>query len=464
MKHSIPRRRTDERGSLLITAAVAAAVIGILVGGMLTYISNEYRLNLRSHRWTQGLYLAEAGADMSFAEFNNYYITGSNYFAASRGWSYEAGGTPAYVKVVTDFRNANGEIIGTVSNRVENPASITPYVKAFASCTTTPSGPLVYRGVKCHLANSGRFPAGMVAKLKVDMNGNTVTTDSYDSSDVSKSTNYKYDSAKRQAHGDIASNDTIINTPDITIGNADIYGQVLTSPVGLVTIGAGGSVGDLSSRYTDVASAQNAGWVRNDFAVDIPDALLPSGAASWSSAGNINSSVTLGSGDYKASGVDLKSSDNLTIDGNVRLYVAGNINMIGTSKITINSGGTLTVYVSGNTKIAGNGVVNNSASDLNLQLYALKPTGNQAQTFDLNGNGYWSGLVYAPYASVTLNGGGANGDMSGAIVGKSITLNGQVQFHYDENLRKHGPNAGYDIASWRSMHYDPSQSKWVNDY
>ena len=61
MKSLIIRRHRSQQGSLLITAAVAAAVIAILITGMLTYISNEYRMNLRSHRWTQALYLAEAG-------------------------------------------------------------------------------------------------------------------------------------------------------------------------------------------------------------------------------------------------------------------------------------------------------------------------------------------------------------------------------------------------------------------
>lgn len=58
---SISLHRHRERGSLLLTAAVTAGIIAIIVVGLLTYISNEYCFNLRSHRWNQALNLAEAG-------------------------------------------------------------------------------------------------------------------------------------------------------------------------------------------------------------------------------------------------------------------------------------------------------------------------------------------------------------------------------------------------------------------
>ena len=122
----------------------------------------------------------------------------------------------------------------------------------------------------------------------------------------------------------------------------------------------------------------------------------------------------------------------------------------------------MVIYVAGNTQIAGNGVLNNSTSDVNLRLYALQPPANQTQTVDIKGNGNWNGVIYAPYADVTLTGGGSGGDMSGAIVGNTITLNGQVQFHYDEALRHSNIFGSYDIASWLSMHRQTNT--WVNDY
>jgi hypothetical protein len=56
------------------------------------------------------------------------------------------------------------------------------------------------------------------------------------------------------------------------------------------------------------------------------------------------------------------------------------------------------------------------------------------QQFDLRGNASYSGLVYAPNADVALRGGGSNGTFNGAIVGSSVTFNGNYDFHYDIQL------------------------------
>ena len=472
MKSPIRNCRHYDRGSLLISAAVASAIIAILIGGMLTYISNEYRLNLRSHRWTQGLYLAEAGVDMAFAEYNNYYVTNTaSAFNSSRGWVDEGwdGYGKSYSRNVSSFTNAAGETVGSISNRIERVGTYTPYVKAFACCTTTPNGPLIYRGVKCHLRTSSSFPAGMVAKKKIDTNGKNVYTDSYDSTDVSKSTNYKYDSTKKQAHGDIASNDTITNTLDVTLGNASVYGQVLLSPPGSITMGPGGSVGSsFITRDTTVTAGKTDGSIRNDFQVDIPSATLPSVASGWSSLGSIQNTATI-TGDHQATSISLSGNggnNTVYISGTVNLYITGNnsISISGGGGIVVLPGAQLTVYTKGSVSIAGNAIVNNStyvgssAPAMNVRLYGLETS----TSWSIGGNGYWSGLVYAPYADLTMNGGGANGDMSGAVVANSITMNGQVQFHYDEALRHSNIFGSYDIASWRSMHRQ--SSTWVNDY
>ncbi len=449
--------RRSQSGSLLITAAVAAAVIAILIGGMLTYISNEYRLNVHSHRWTQALHLAEAGVEVGFAEFNNYAST--NAFSGSRGWAWD-GGCNCY-KRRTLFSDATLSTVGTIESRVYDVASTNPKIEGYGTVTGI-AGSIMARKVESRLTNSSRFPAGMVAKNKIDMNGNNIYTDSYDSYDVSKSTNSKYDPNKKQPHGDVASNDTITNTVDVSIGNANIYGSVLASPNGSVTMGPNGSVGntfDSSKRATTVSAAQSAGYIRNDFAVDIPDVTLPGGATSWSSVGNINDTATLTSQSVRASGISLSGTKTLYINGEVSIYVTGDIGLSGNAQVVVNPGGKLTIYAAGSVSIAGNGVANNSTSDFNLQLYGL----NTSTSWSLSGNGIWNGLVYAPYAAVTLNGGGANGDMSGAVVAKSITLNGQVRFHYDEALRTYGPNASFDIASWKSYRYNPSANTWVAD-
>lgn len=449
MKTSLQRFRRQQRGSLIVTAAVSAAVIAILVGGILTYISNEYTFNLRSHRASQALSLAEAGVEMGFAEYNNYYITGQGGFASSRGWSSGS----SYYQRTTTFTNGAGEVSGIVTARVYYASDPNPILWGEASCATTPRGPTVRRLVLSQLVRNAKFPASMVAKNKLDLNGNNIYSDSFDSTDLTKSTSKLYDSSKRQAHGDVASNNTVENSVDV--GNADIYGAVSVGPGGTVKMGKNGSIGptfNTSDRADTIQEAQDNGWVRNDFQVDIPDATLPNGASSWSSLGEVSTTTTLGSGDFKAASINFAGTGKtLTISGTVRLYVTGDFDITGNSSgIIIQSGAKLEIYLAGSTKIPGNGVVNQTGQAINNQFYGLP----SSTGWTLNGNGQWIGTVYAPQANVTLRGGGANGDMSGSIVANNVTLNGQTQFHYDEMLSTQGPGSSYNIASWKSYRYD----------
>jgi hypothetical protein len=291
------------------------------------------------------------------------------------------------------------------------------------------------------------------------MNGNRVYTDSFDSTDSTKSSSGLYSFAKRQPNGDIASNDTIINS--VNVGNADIYGQVMTGPGGTVYMANNGSVGPTfveANRATTVQQGIDNGWIRNDFAVDIPNVSLPAGATAWSSVGNINNNHTLSGGDYLASSVSLSGNNKLIItNGTVRLYVTGNASVSGNGQIAVAGNAKLEVYVAGSVSIAGNGVVNGSGLAANNQWYGL-PT---STSWSVNGNGFWIGTMYAPNASFALNGGGANGDMSGAVVADRITLNGTVQFHYDEALRSGQFSLGYLVASWQAYHWNGST--WVAD-
>lgn len=58
----------------------------------------------------------------------------------------------------------------------------------------------------------------------------------------------------------------------------------------------------------------------------------------------------------------------------------------------------------------------------------------------MNGGSTFTGYLYAPYADITLNG---NSDIIGAMVGDTFQINGNMDFHYDENLG--GPQDGSSI-------------------
>ena len=436
------RLHRQTAASALISAAVAASVLTILVAGFVTYMANEYLLNFHSHAWTQALHLSEAAIETGFAEFNYQYFQGGSGFQSSRGWS-GSGGT--YTKSVTDFTDSTGKVLGSFTVTVSGVGSSSPAIQGVGTASLNRGPATISRAVRVGLATSSRFPAGITSKNRIDLNGNNVYSDSYDSSDPAKSTNGGYDSTKRQPNGDIASDEVLIDSVDI--GNAAVYGKVYTGSAGTVEIGANGSVGNTfvnADRATTVTQGETAGYIRHDFNVDIPDSTLPSDATGWSSLGSINNNTAINGGDWRVSKVDLAGSDTLTIQGNVRLYITGDTSLSGLAQIIISSNSTLTVYAAGSMSIHGNGVQNSPGFPTSNQFFGL----SSSTAWDIAGNGNWIGTVYAPAAALTI---GGNGTIDGAIVAKSITLTGNANFHYDESLKTAGGAVGYVVSSWQEL-------------
>ena len=440
-------------GSALITAAVTAAILSILVAGVASYLTNEYRLNFRSHSWNQALHLAEAGIEYGFGEFT---YQGNQFQSAPSGWDNQGG---TYFKSVVITNSVNQEV-GRAAVFVSGVGSLNPQLQAIGTTYEFISPTNSSRAVKVTLGQSWRYPVGLMSKNTIDMNGNNIETDSYDSSDPAKSTSGNYDPNKKQPNGNVASDATITNS--VSVGNANITGTVATGPGGTVSMGPNGTIGPtFSNPAATIALAIANGWVQNNFNTDIPDVTLPSGAAYWSppstySSGNVNGGGTISGGQYKINGIGLSGNGStLTIDGNVTLYVTGGISMSGKGGIVVTPGSTLTVYAAGNVSISGNAVMNQSTSDLNVQFLGL-PT---STSWSISGNGVWNGTIYAPQAAMSLNGGGSSGNVSGSIVANSITLNGHVAFHYDERLKTGGPVNGFVVSSWQELRWNGSS--WV---
>src|SRR5260370_12402781 len=75
---------------------------------------------------------------------------------------------------------------------------------------------------------------------------------------------------------------------------------------------------------------------------------------------------------------------------------------------------------------------------------------NTSITF--KGNAAFAGTIYAPYAAITLTGGGTDTyDFVGSCIGKSITINGHFMFHFDEDLLTNGPSSGYVATHWTEI-------------
>ena len=451
MKRS--RQRRSERGSSLITAAIGAGVLGVLVVGYLSWVTNEYILSQRAHRWTEALDVCEAGAELGMAELNSYYrYDTSTAFSSSRGWS--SIGANAYTRTVTNFTDSTGRVAGSVVVTVTDLNGLYPVIQAVS--TVTPGGLTprqITRGLRIITQQKSSFRYGFVARRYFELSSNTtITMDSYDSSDPNKSTNGQYDPAKRGVCGNIACLATGANS--IRLQNALVYGAAATAAGGHVGFYNGSSIGatfNATQRASNEASAETFEWVKHDFVLLMPNVALPPAMTVAPNLGDITGNTTLTSGDYRVG--DLKNNKgNITISGNVRLYVTGRVALAGQHYIEVTSGSRLEVYVAGDLSITGGGVINhNGIADRNTWWGLPSST-----SWSLSGNGEFIGTAYAPQATLNM---GGNSDYMGAFVGDQILGGGNGGIHYDEDLGRGMSILVYKMVSWQPLAY--RNGSWV---
>jgi len=294
-------------------------------------------------------------------------------------------------------------------------------------------------------ARLGPFPlfsAAIAALGNIDLKGNDVTTDSFDSGDTNYSNGGLYpfgDLTRTKANGDVCTDAVLVDS--LYVGNADIKGHVRTGPgTNTIAIGANGTVGDRAWVEGGNTGIQ-PGWSSTDVNLIFPDVLLPS--TTWlpapgtgTVAGVTYSNVFDFSGDYNIGTLGGKIYVGTNVS--VRLKVSGSATFNSTNAIRISPGGTLTIYMLGSTfnLYAAASVDNQSHHPDSFVLLGLP----SCTTVNLSTIGEFDGCVYAPEASLTMGGGGSTSlHFVGAAVARTVSINGHVSFHYDENLRRTGP-------------------------
>lgn len=429
------RPRARQRGNVLMVTLLIALLVGFGLASYLQLAGQQNRSTLRSEQWNYAMAISEAGIEEALTHL--YHASLANL--GSQGWTLSSN---AYVKQ----RSLNDGYYRVAISNVNPPVIYSSgYVFAPLSTNYLPA-----RTVRLTTQSNGMFRRGMVAKGRIDLSGNNIRTDSFDSADPAYSTGGRYDAAKARDHGDVATNSGLINS--FVVGNANIYGRAATGPGGSVSVGPNGAVGS--------AAWQNAGhkgiepgYVTDDMNVAFPDVAVPftGGAAvpASGSFGGTNYTYLLGSGNYQLSSLSLSAKNKVLVNGHAVLYVTGNLSLSGQSQILINTNASLNLYVGGaSASLSGNGVMNHNANSTNFFYWGLPSN----TSLSLSGNAAFTGVIYAPNAAFTLGGGGSSTyDFVGASVTGSVDMNGHFNFHYDENLGRIGPNSGFVIASWNEI-------------
>lgn len=543
-------RKIKTLASALLTTLVICSILSIFVLYYLSLIDQQSYLNTRSQTWNMAISVSEAGVEDGLQQLNNAFPNMN-----TDGWTYN--GSSYYWKS-NSLPDGNGYTSYIIITNSLNPVVVArayvnmppTYAKKATSSLlatvgfsspNTPADP-VTRAIQVTCAKKSLFQVAMVAKQNIDLNGNGITTDSFDSSmpGIKSNPMGMYDSSKAGSKGDIATNLGVIDS--IAGGNAKVFGHAHTgpgSPSTALQIGPNGYVGSMTDQSVVGAGAVDPGWWLPDSNFTFPDTTMPNYAA-WTTLpvtggvlvvtapvlvtntytatptyptqptvsgvttncipgvynidkfflpapGTYCGTITTNGNKYSfytSLGLTYNyalydtnmvtttnkydnilwgnagytnyyvanslSGSTIVVGPNVVLALPNGLNMSGGSdQFTVSSGSSVIVYSGGNScTIGGNGVVNQSGYAGNFVLYAAP----SVTSFSFSGNGTFSGVLVAPNAAITMNGGGSgNQDFCGCVIANSVTMNGHFNFHYDEALAGANKNGRFLITAWNEI-------------
>ena len=455
-------KRHRDGGALLITAIVIV-VVGAVLATYLLVSQNEYLMVNRSQIWNKSMTLTEAGVEDALAFMNKY----EGNFEMVTNWCSQASADEDHWTVngsiysMHRIINHNGDYYDVAIDN-SNPSSPTitsvgkanwtlstaksPFMLAAAGLQDFTSPSTINRKVVVKTVYSALFPGAITTITNIDLNGQNVRVDSFDSTSNGASIWHAdrgygtYDASIARANGNVATDSSVIGA--ISVGQANIYGHIDTGPGGTASVGQNGYVGPLPQ----AGSGIQPGYSADDMNMIFPKVILPFGAGSW--PGVPASRVITNSGCYCMFDIH----DNLTINAsNVTIYVDSSIVLSGSEAITIGTNvSRVVMYVAGpQISTTGNATINNLTQNANtFGIYGLP----SLTSINFGGNAAFTGAIYAPQADFQFGGGGKNTyDFVGSVVTYSAKLNGHANFHYDESLKRDGPGIGYIPFSWTEV-------------
>ena len=449
--------KSSQRGAVLIVALLLATALAISIGSYLAISSTNLKISGRAFHNNSAMNLAETGLEEALWSINR---NMEGNAAAWTGWTLAGSKATRTFGPINLGQNTVGYTRVYVSNTTTSGSA--PVVAVKASVTPNNQAP-IDKWVTVILRKRSKFANGLVAKDSIVFRGTNASVDSWNS--VSGASIIPYSAGVRRDGGTVGS--ISVSVDAVLVKNADIWGYVATGFDDITnTVGAGGSILGADSAAKDKSDWAVATVDPDRVSTDFTSSLDPVTAPATTYAlGAISNNLSLprigdtpsadGKYYYSTTGVSL-TNKTLTVTGsqNVVLVATGNVSTGGGSGlIQINTGSRLELYAAADVTLSGNGVANGTSSDttataqqpINFQIWGTNPT---AQNIDIKGNGVLSAVVYAPTATVFING---NGDVLGSVVAKDVTMVGNAAFHYDESLADFGGSSPFGISKWTEL-------------
>lgn len=346
------------------------------------------------------------------------------------------------------------------------------YVVVKATVALRTGGPSVSRYVELVMSRRSYFGLGMVARESISFSGSP-SVDSWNSDpDNNPATSpVAYSTSVRAANATVATTATADGA--INIGNGDVLGYV-RSGGGVVSVGSSGKVHALGT------TTHNAARVSTDFAASFPSVVVPVPSRSNTVSSTITATTTFPRGGDSAASdgkyyYQFSSGSGLVLTGGSKkltvnspcVFIMDNhsgstaLSISGNASAVIGSSGGLEIYSNGNLDVGGNGMANGGGQPGRFRVMS---TGSSVlQTISLVGTSQLGAAVYAPYAAVSIKGGGSSGSFQGAVVGRTITMTGNSNFHYDEALAVGGASNPVRPGRWRELRTAAERDGYATD-
>lgn len=462
----------NSQGSIVIAALIITLITGTLVGLFLRTVTQEVNNTYRYRMGLVAVNLAEAGVEYAMeAMINDDWSNWTKRTSGNQERLYRDNFPYVHYSSHNESRRAK------VYVQIEDGH---PAIAIAEGSVTHRNGIHVSRQIMVELRSGasedprrgGFFANGITAKKSLVFNGNGQQMDSFSSSINPNGRTNISDIYNDQvittilghslAGGNCSVASTSVQVSDISVGNADVFGSLATGAgpdVDISTVvGPNGSVYNANTQLGDESfmGGIDYNYIGYEFDAQFPDPTTPTLQSPRTSpeSGKKGAKELGESGkatEYQLSGISIGGTKNWPVKGDVVLVIDGDLQITGKGSMELEPDATLEMYVSGEVKIAGNGLLNAGKPE-NVIIYS---TGNS--DVHLGGNGKLSAAVYAPNSFVHLGGGGNSGEMFGAIVGEDVKLNGHFGFHYDEDLSEFGvdenPDPGEDMV--------PEVSHWA---
>ena len=268
-----------------------------------------------------------------------------------------------------------------------------------------------------------------IAGEQINLNGYNLLCDSFNSGDTNRSTNGHYDPAKAGDGAFVGLSSGILNSG--SVGNADIWGYLDTQVPFTIAIGPQGTIGSTTWHLAGMTGIE-PGHHTTNYPAMFPDPIppFPGVVPTGGTVDGVTYTYVLGASNYDLNALSLSGNEKMLVNGNASLYVHGNLKVSGNAFIRIEPSARLWLYVSGESaNVAGAGIINLGTASGFLYLALAANTSVTLKTSSLVGQ------IYAPRAAVTIsNAGNAVTQFEGLMVVKSLSLNADLNLHFDEAL------------------------------